>query len=226
MIIVRPVQYTSRVAQYRELFGALGLAEGLILLPSNRARSAVQAAFVRAGGNGLLMPRLAVIGDADLDGGRVLGMLDQNDVVGRFTGGALDLFVAGVPDQQDLQALAREPAGLVVHFGDQRAGGVDGLQAPFGGLGVHRRRHAVGREHHGGTFGNFGELLYEDGAARLEILDDVPVVDDLLPHVHGWSVQVERPLDRDHGPVDARAVSARRGHDNAFGHGAQSRRRR
>ncbi|WP_260581058.1 hypothetical protein [Sphingopyxis sp. PET50] len=47
--------------------GALGLAEGLILLPSNRARSAVQAAFVRAGGQGLLMPRLAVIGDADLD---------------------------------------------------------------------------------------------------------------------------------------------------------------
>ncbi|UKK83555.1 double-strand break repair protein AddB [Sphingopyxis sp. BSN-002] len=47
--------------------GALGLAEGLILLPSNRARSAVQAAFVRAGGTGLLMPRLAVIGDADLD---------------------------------------------------------------------------------------------------------------------------------------------------------------
>ena len=47
--------------------GALGLAEGMILLPSNRARSAVQAAFVRAGGKGLLMPRLAVIGDADLD---------------------------------------------------------------------------------------------------------------------------------------------------------------
>src|SRR3546814_14475909 len=51
----------------RHADGALGLAEGLILLPSNRARSAVQAAFVRAGGMGLLMPRLAVIGDADLD---------------------------------------------------------------------------------------------------------------------------------------------------------------
>jgi ATP-dependent helicase/nuclease subunit B len=53
------------IARYGD--GALGLAEGLILLPSNRARSAVQAAFVRAGGQGLLMPRLAVIGDADLD---------------------------------------------------------------------------------------------------------------------------------------------------------------
>ena len=53
------------LAKYAD--GALGLAEGLILLPSNRARSAVQAAFVRAGGAGLLMPRLAVIGDGDLD---------------------------------------------------------------------------------------------------------------------------------------------------------------
>src|SRR3546814_12630497 len=51
----------------RHADGAPGLAEGLILLPSNRARSAVQAAFVRAGGMGLLMPRLAEIGDADLD---------------------------------------------------------------------------------------------------------------------------------------------------------------
>lgn len=45
----------------------LGLARGIILLPSNRARLAVQAAFVRASGEGMLMPRLAVVGDADLD---------------------------------------------------------------------------------------------------------------------------------------------------------------
>ncbi|MBA4747166.1 MAG: double-strand break repair protein AddB [Sphingopyxis sp.] len=44
----------------------LALAQGMILLPSNRARSAVQAAFVRAGGDGLLLPRLVALGDADL----------------------------------------------------------------------------------------------------------------------------------------------------------------
>src|SRR5690606_12671047 len=62
--------------------GALGLADGLILLPSNRARSAVQAAFVRAGGQGLLMPRLAVIGDADLDEsvGLALDGLDEDPI--------------------------------------------------------------------------------------------------------------------------------------------------
>ena len=43
-----------------------------------------------------------------------------------------------------------------------------------------------------------------------ELLDDVLVVDDLLAHVDRRPVQVERVLDRLHGPVDARAVAARR----------------
>ena len=40
---------------------------------------------------------------------------------------------------------------------------------------------------------------------------DVLVVHDLLADVDGRAVQVERLLDGDHGPVDARAVAARRG---------------
>ena len=69
------------IARYAD--GALGLAQGLILLPSNRARSAVQAAFVRAGGTGLLMPRLAVIGDADLDESVALALdpIDESDAI-------------------------------------------------------------------------------------------------------------------------------------------------
>ncbi|HWW56882.1 MAG TPA: double-strand break repair protein AddB, partial [Sphingopyxis sp.] len=69
------------IARYAD--GALGLAQGLIILPSNRARSAVQAAFVRAGGSGLLMPRLAVIGDADLDESVALALdpIDESDAI-------------------------------------------------------------------------------------------------------------------------------------------------
>ncbi|HWU96134.1 MAG TPA: hypothetical protein VN029_11085, partial [Sphingomonas sp.] len=40
-------------------FGAdpMGLARGLVLLPNNRAKKAIQDAFVRASGGGLLLPR-------------------------------------------------------------------------------------------------------------------------------------------------------------------------
>lgn len=45
----------------------LGLANGLVLLPNNRARLALHDAFVRLSDDGLLLPQMAVIGDLELD---------------------------------------------------------------------------------------------------------------------------------------------------------------
>src|SRR5881397_2955762 len=56
--------------------GPLGLAQGRVLLPNNRAVRAVTDAFVRASGNGLLLPRLIPVGDPELDE-RIGGALDQ-----------------------------------------------------------------------------------------------------------------------------------------------------
>ena len=54
----------------------LGLAQGRILLPNNRAVRAVTDAFVRASANGLLLPRLIPVGDPELDE-RIGGALDR-----------------------------------------------------------------------------------------------------------------------------------------------------
>src|SRR5690348_734315 len=56
----------------------LGLARGRILLPNNRAVRAVTDAFVRASGNGLLLPRLIPVGDPEIDE-RVGGALEAMD---------------------------------------------------------------------------------------------------------------------------------------------------
>ena len=56
----------------------LGLAQGRILLPNNRAVRAVTEAFVRQSGSGLLLPRLIPIGDPELDE-RIGGTLDRID---------------------------------------------------------------------------------------------------------------------------------------------------
>ncbi|MDT8758311.1 double-strand break repair protein AddB [Sphingomonas psychrotolerans] len=45
----------------------LKLARGLVLLPNNRAKRAIQDAFVRASECGLLLPRLVAVGDPELD---------------------------------------------------------------------------------------------------------------------------------------------------------------
>src|SRR5215213_9337449 len=56
----------------------MGLAQGRILLPNNRAVRAVTEAFVRASGSGLLLPRLIPVGDPQLDE-RIGGALDRID---------------------------------------------------------------------------------------------------------------------------------------------------
>lgn len=53
----------------------MALAQGMILLPNNRAIRAVSDAFVRQSGGGLLLPRLVAVGDPDL-GEQVGGALD------------------------------------------------------------------------------------------------------------------------------------------------------
>ncbi len=67
----------SLAAGLIERFGKspLGLAEGRILLPNNRAVRTMTEAFVRLSGGGLLLPRLIPIGDPDL-GERIGGALE------------------------------------------------------------------------------------------------------------------------------------------------------
>ncbi len=44
-----------------------GLAQGLILVPNNRAARAITDAFVRRSDGGLLLPRMVPVGDPELD---------------------------------------------------------------------------------------------------------------------------------------------------------------
>jgi len=55
-----------------------GLAQGIVLVPNNRAARAIQDAFVRRSGGGLLLPRLVPVGDPALDE-RIGGMLEPLD---------------------------------------------------------------------------------------------------------------------------------------------------
>ncbi|HYJ81286.1 MAG TPA: double-strand break repair protein AddB [Allosphingosinicella sp.] len=47
--------------------GDMGLAQGIVLVPNNRAARAIAEAFVRRSGGGLLLPRLVPVGDPELD---------------------------------------------------------------------------------------------------------------------------------------------------------------
>lgn len=84
MIISRPVQYTSRVGEYRELLLALGLSE----LPRDDDGDATQAWWVFQAGSGRVALHAVDAGDA-LDGGAALGFeTDELDAVADRLAGA------------------------------------------------------------------------------------------------------------------------------------------
>jgi ATP-dependent helicase/nuclease subunit B len=58
--------------------GKTGLASGIVLVPHSRAARAIQDAFVRRSGGGLLLPRLIPVGDAELDD-RIGGAIEPLD---------------------------------------------------------------------------------------------------------------------------------------------------
>lgn len=74
-------------------------------------------------------------------------------MIGSFPSSTDDFLVALMTDQQDVVVVPGEPPGLVVHLGDQRAGGVNDLQVALAGADVHRRRDPVRGEHHNRSSG-------------------------------------------------------------------------
>lgn len=60
----------------------LGLARGMVLLPNNRAVTAVRDAFVRLAGGAVLLPRLVALGEGNLDAaaGAALDRIDTEPV--------------------------------------------------------------------------------------------------------------------------------------------------
>ena len=61
------------------------------------------------------------------------------------------------------------------------------------------------------------ELLDEDRALRLEVLDDVAVVDDLVADIDRRPEPLERQLHDLDGAIDAGAEAARRAEQDARG---------
>src|SRR6478672_9181793 len=131
------------------------------------------------------------------------------NAVRRLTGGAYDLFVPLVTDQQDVVALAVEPPSLGMHLRHQRARRVDGAQTTRLRFVMHGWRHTMCREDDDGAFRHLVRLLDEHGAERFEASYDVGVVHDLLADIDRCAVALESPLDGQHRAVNAGAVAAR-----------------
>src|SRR5690606_3662548 len=117
-------------------------------------------------------------------------------------------------DQDHVAAGAAVARDLEMDLGDQRAGRIEHLQPAPLGLAAHRLRDAVRAEDHGGAVAHLVELLDEDRAALLEVVDHVAVVDDLVPHVDRRTQRLDRSLDDVGRAIVAGAEAAGVGEDD------------
>ena len=90
--------------------------------------------------------------------------------------------------EEDVVTIALEALGLLVHLGNQGAGGIQGQLLALLRLIAYRRGDAVGREYEVSTLWGFGCLFNEDDSALGQRFNDITVVDDLLAHINGCAV--------------------------------------
>ncbi len=151
------------------------------------------------------------------------------DAAGALAHRSLDFRMAGVADHHDLAALFAHSGNLGVHLGHQRTGRVENAQPARFGICTHGLGYSVRRKHDDAAGRYLGELLDEDGTFGLEVVDDVPVVDDLVAHVDRRAELRERLLDDRDRTIDTGAEPAGIGeqdvHHEPFGLPAGSPRR-
>lgn len=92
-----------------------------------------------------------------------------------------------------------------MHLGDQRAGGVEHLQAAAIGFVTHGLGDAVGAEDDDVVVRHLVEFLDEDGATGAQVLDHELVVHHFVTHVDRRAEDFQGAVDDLDGAVDTGA---------------------
>ncbi|MCE3269673.1 MAG: hypothetical protein K0S57_70 [Ramlibacter sp.] len=157
------------------------------------------------------------LGLRGLHPGHVRHVLHQVDAVVQLAHGAFDFRMALVADHDELVAFLGQLGHLDVHLRHQRAGGVEHVEAALPRLCLHRLADAVRGEHQRGPGRHLRQVLDEDGALGLEVVDDEGVVHDLVAHVDRAAELLEGALHDVDGAVHAGAEAARFGQQDLLG---------
>src|SRR6478672_5653068 len=126
-------------------------------------------------------------------------------------------------DERDEVAGVGIPPRLRMHLGDQRANRVDDTESTPLCAFLHGRGDPVRREDADLAGRHLVLILDENRTELLEAPDNVLVVDDLMPHVDGWPVLLEQPLDDLDRAIHSGTERARRGEQYALAHPTASR---
>ena len=121
----------------------------------------------------------------------------------------LSLRMASMPNHHDLKALFAHFQDFDMNLGDQRASGIEYLEATALRLPAYGLRHAMRAEDQRRTRRNKCEILDEYRPLGSQVFDHILVVHNLVTHVDRCAVQFDGALNDADGALDARAKAAR-----------------
>jgi hypothetical protein len=119
-----------------------------------------------------------------------------------------------VADQQNRVAFLGEADGFEMDLGDERAGGVNGVEIARAGCFADGRGDTVSAVKDDLIRGDFVDAIHEDDAALLEAFNDMAVVYDLVINIKRSAEKLQRALEAVYRHVDAGAEAARIGEND------------
>src|SRR5579864_193652 len=132
----------------------------------------------------------------------------------RLARGAHDFIVPFVADEDDRVTFLRVANRFFVHFGDERAGGVDGAQIPSNGSSANFRCHAVSAIQYRRAFRYLVDAINKDDAFFLKALNDWPIVNDLVISVDRRVEKLDGSIQTFNGHYHAGTEAAGTGENN------------
>ena len=144
------------------------------------------------------------------------GFHQQHPPFGKLPHRAFHFHMAFVAYHDDLVALRIKPRHFFVHFGYQRAGGVEYAETARGSLFLHSLRYAVGGINQRRAGRHVGQILDKNRAFFAQVVHHEFVVHHLVPHINRCAEFLQCALDDADGAVHARTEAARIGQHDGF----------
>ncbi len=121
---------------------------------------------------------------------------------------ALNLGMTGMTDQDDCPAQRGIAAALAVHFGDQRARGVNHRQGAGRCIRFHRARHPMRAENCQRAGRNLIQFINKNRAHTAQTIHHMFIVNNLMPDINRRTIAFERAFNNFYCSDNARAKSA------------------
>ncbi|KFJ05792.1 hypothetical protein BITS_1796 [Bifidobacterium tsurumiense] len=128
-----------------------------------------------------------------MQGIHIILMLDEMHMLRRFPDHANRLIMPTMADVHDFVSVTYKTQDFSMHLADQGARRIHDIHPASARLFLNGRRDAMSGKHHRNPRLNriiryLIQLVYEHRTLACELIDNMPIMNDLPAHIYGWNM--------------------------------------